>query len=284
MSWTAVSESVGSYLNVGGIYRAEGVFFDAAQGIGEDLILGDDSEKLSGSLWYRRAELGRSQVLFSFGDQSFGTGFLTFNSSDKLFFSWPDASYSQRVLYTIEGLTDTESWHHLLWSFDLSDTSKRHFLLDGIDAGGTWVTYLSGAMNFQNRSGSTFKTTLIGRTSNHATPTRNRGDLSEFWLAPGEYIDLSSDANLAIFRSGEGWPRGLGDQGEAPTGSPVPIYMRLRPADPGRNDGTSINCKVYGEDTSNDNPVLGSVSPSTTNPNSTENSWSAQTESSPGWS
>lgn len=55
-------------------------------------------------------------------------------------------------------------------------------------------------------------------------------DLADFWLAPGQFIDFSIEANRRKFISAEGKPVDLGADGSTPTGTAPAIFFRRDPS------------------------------------------------------
>ena len=64
------------------------------------------------------------------------------------------------------------------------------------------------------------------------------GDLADFWLDPGTYIDLSDPANRRKFRDASGNPVYLGADGSKPTGTAPDIFLSGNTEDWHTNKGT----------------------------------------------
>jgi len=100
-------------------------------------------------------------------------------------------------------------------SIDLSDTGKRHVYVNGAAASVTWTTYTDSLMSFESTS-----PTIIGNGY--------RGNLSDIYFAPNQYIDLSVSANLAKFLTSSGYPADKGATGSLATGTAPFIYLTRR--------------------------------------------------------
>lgn len=84
------------------------------------------------------------------------------------------------------------------------------------------------------------------------------GDVAEFWIAPGQYLDFSVEANRRKFTDADGKPISKGADGSLPTGTAPAIFLS-------KNNGDAIpftqNRGAGGALT-----VTGSVSDATTSP------------------
>ena len=130
-------------------------------------------------------------------------------------------------------------------AFDLTNTSNRAVLIDGVDAGGTWNTYTNDDVDFTQNANN------IGAS---AIPNYYlQGDLSDFWFNDS-YIDLSS--SNPFYDTDTSKPKNLGGDGSTPTGSSPLVYLPLRGNDAGNNKGTG------GDFTVNSGPYTGARGPS----------------------
>lgn len=111
----------------------------------------------------------------------------------------------------------TSAWQHVLFSYDLSDTGKRHVYINDVTDGGAWTTYTNATQDF------TESDYAIG--ANTGGTSKFNGDMAEFWFEDGVYIDFSNSANRRLFISAAGKPVNLGTTGQTPTGSSPLIYL-----------------------------------------------------------
>lgn len=123
----------------------------------------------------------------------------------------------------------TGTWYHMLASWDLA-SSTTHFYLNDVDRKN--VT-----------AGPTNRTVPLGSTDQWSVgtypPVDGGGDLqdggiAELYFAPGQYLDLSVEANRRKFISSGGKPVNLGATGSVPTGTAPLIYLHL-------DDGETAN-------------------------------------------
>ena len=97
----------------------------------------------------------------------------------------------------------------------------------------------------------------IGGDSNAGN--KMNGPLAELYLAPGQFLDFSVEANRRKFRDANGWPKFLGHNGSRPTGTAPLVYCGLRDgeavADFATNRGTGGNYTITGTlDTASSSP------------------------------
>lgn len=140
-------------------------------------------------------------------------------------------------------ISDTTNWHHLLFSFDLADTNKRHVYIDDTLESMTWSTYTNTNIDFAPAT----PNYLIGA---RAGGDYFQGDLSEVWLDIGTYMDFSVVSNRRKFRTSGGLPKDLGANGELPTGSSPEIYL----ANGRTQTGTTAAFTAFNSPTAVDGP------------------------------
>lgn len=142
--------------------------------------------------------------------------------------------------------------YDLTISVDLSDTSKRHVMLNGQSLAMTWGTYTNDSIQFSISSTPTYR---IG--NNAANTGYVNGKLGNVFFHTS-YIDLSQASNLAKFVTGTGIdakPVDLGANGELPTGTSPLIYLPMYGNNAGKNYGTG------GDFTVNSGPYTGARGP-----------------------
>ncbi len=196
-----------------------------------------DSTKWSGSVWLR-LNSSLHQVLL---DDDDGTGFyIDLDSTFGFEIIGNDLDNGPEVLRIRGPIIQNLSagWHHIMWSLDLSDVNKRHIYVDGVDQLLSAPTYnTSGVIDF------TRPATRVGR----GAANRLNGDIADFWVDFGTYIDLSVEANRRKFISDTGMPMYLGPNGSIPTGSPPDIFLSGDTADWHTNKGTGGGFTENGE-------------------------------------
>lgn len=215
------------------VYTAQGVNFDGTNDYlsrGADLTGNADSKLWSGSFWWRRAATGFSWVYHGNGGAAGAqTWHILFNVSEQVAFSAENAAGAGILSITTSAIADTTNWHHVMWSFDLANASNRHVYVDGV-SDITVATYTDDTMNFTETNH------FIGARTDAAQ--KYNGDLADFWVAPGQYIDLSQAANRLKFYGPTGGAVDLGSDGATPTATAPRVYFSGATVDWHTNKGT----------------------------------------------
>lgn len=132
--------------------------------------------------------------------------------------------------------------HSLQFSFDMTDPSKRHVVVDGVEITGlTWASYSNDNIDF---TVTTVGVGVDGGIGNRYVD----GSVGDVYFDTS-YVDLST-AN-PFYDADTGKPEFLGVFGELPTGSAPLIYLPMRPDNAGDNRGTG------GDFTVSSGPFLG---------------------------
>lgn len=110
------------------------------------------------------------------------------------------------------------AWHHYIYSFNLTDTNKRHLYVDNVLRSPSYTAYVASVLDYSRPDHS------IGAEVNGASKVN--GELADVWVNNGvsSYLDLSVLDNLRKFISGNGKPVYLGADGSLPTGT-APIMF-----------------------------------------------------------
>jgi len=160
-------------------------------------------------------------------------------------FSWDLSNRLQMTLTGGSGVWSIQSnltyaagaaYRTVLASWDLSQpTSAESFIyIDDASDKGTETTYTSGTVDWSapdNWAVSAENTTTFTSKWN--------GALAELYLAPGQYLDFSIEANRRKFIRADGKPVFLGHDGSRPTGVAPLIYQRLRKGEAVANFATN---------------------------------------------
>lgn len=155
--------------------------------------------------------------------------------------------------YTLRAVAPVKTGrnYHLLISVDMSDSAKRHFVLNGNTSAATWSTYTNSNFAFSQTS------QTVGAGWNGSPGIWMDGKIGNLWFN-NSYIDLSNASNLAKFVTGTGIdakPVSLGANGELPTGTSPLIYLPMYGNNAGKNYGTG------GDFTVNSGPYPGARGP-----------------------
>ncbi len=138
--------------------------------------------------------------------------------------------------------------YQIVFSCDLTDTNKRHLIVNGTSVSPTWATYSNTNIDL-----TTSDYSVGARTT---TPTWD-GRLGNVFFHTS-YIDLSVPANLAKFVTGTGIdakPVDMGANGELPLGVQPLIYLPMYGNNAGKNYGSG------GDFTVNSGPYTGARGP-----------------------
>lgn len=130
-------------------------------------------------------------------------------------------------------------WYHVLFSVDLSDTSKRHLYVNDASDLDQIVTYdTSGTIDF------IMDNAVVGATNSGSSAFS--GDVADLWIDFGTYIDFSIEANRRKFIDANGDPVYLGASGNLPTGTAPDIFLSGDTATWHTNKGTGGGFTVNG--------------------------------------
>lgn len=116
--------------------------------------------------------------------------------------------------------TQDSLWKHIMVSFDLTDTAKRHFYVNGSAASSSWLAYTNDTIALDGNA------IFAGQSVSGSTVLNKHPNLRlyDFWLDFGRYTDFSDSANRLKFYDG-GDSINLGPDGSAPFGAAPDIFM-----------------------------------------------------------
>ena len=186
-----------------------GTQYDSGQKYQEDSAQGSaNTKQITASLWFKPDSSQANSVQR-----------LWYNIAVLHAVSLPQASaYTAVYNANHHDLRDDETWptddawHHLMFSVDVTDSSKYHLYLDGVDVVATHV-FSAGDIRMD-----------FALVFGAASGAGMNGGYSEWWW-DDSYMDLSVEANRSKFRSVAGVPAYLGATGELPTGSTPKYYF-----------------------------------------------------------
>lgn len=196
-------------------FAAAAATFDGADYLarGGDLT-GDADGKLGFfSVWFKRTRTGAQEHII--GTDPPGDGFTVFfNTSDELVVN--GYSVGGTILLNIKSIatvTDT-AWHHVMASWDMADTAKRHLYLDGVDSINP-ITYTDASIEYTQTDW------RIGTRGDSFGAWQ--GCLTELFF-DNKYLDLSISGNRDKLYSA-GHPVDPGATGSLPIGTQPLIYI-----------------------------------------------------------
>ena len=132
------------------------------------------------------------------------------------------------VFSTVDTFLASATWRHVLAAWDVS-TGTMQLYVDDADS----VTGASSTNTTHDYTGAD-----AGIGANPDGTSKLNGCLAELYFAPGQYLDISIEANRRKFIKADGTPAPLGD-GSVPTGVAPLIYQRLRKGEAASNFATN---------------------------------------------
>ena len=180
-------------------------------------------------------------------DSSVGTfALVRQTSAGALIITAKNASGTTIVEATLTGYSIKDKWETHCITFDLTDTSKRAWLVDGVATSPTWSTYTNDTIDYTRA-----ESAIANQYGTGSGASGFKGTLSDLWF------DNSYTADLSVFYDTvTDKPKALGADGSTPTGSSPKVYLPLRGNDAGNNKGTG------GDYTVNSGPFTGARGPS----------------------
>ena len=134
---------------------------------------------------------------------------------------------SSTILNAVTGtILSVDNWYHVLFSFDMANSSNRYVYINDSADTTTWNTYTNATIDLTRTNH------RIGWGVAGPANQEFNGDMAEMWLDLGNYLDISSLSNREKFIDASGKPVDLGSDGSNPTStSPINIskwsYGRL---------------------------------------------------------
>ena len=191
-----------------------------------------DAKQATGSFWIRRnGGIGSAQQILR------GTGndfVLELLASNLLSINGDGVAADASLIDMENGTAIADSnWHHVLFSFDLTGsthTATGHIYIDDASDKGTVAAFTDiDDIDFSTR-------TTIGATQ---TPSNYfDGDIADFWIDFGTYLDFSNAGVRRKFIDANGRPVNLGADGSRPTGNKPDIFLAGDASDFSTNRGT----------------------------------------------
>lgn len=117
---------------------------------------------------------------------------------------------------TANTFTSSAVWYHVLASWDLA-TTTTHLYIDGVSDKVDTAGPTDDVIDYTSPNWG-----VGGATGGAAV---FKGAFSEFYFAPGEFLDFSVEANRRKFIGADGSPANLGPDGSKPTGTAPIIYL-----------------------------------------------------------
>ncbi len=231
-----------------------GVHFDGLSSLVNASMTSADSSLVTVSMWFKagQTQVNTQATFLECNPDSYSMKALWLSAGVlQMSFANPTGSPGGLDIFQLTGMSEPDyfdgAWHNWLVSANMSSSSPSGkigaMIVDGVDKTGTKNSFGSvpGVL------------TMTGLPFYIATDTfgdEYTGDMMEVWVMPGLNILTGSTiapADIAKFYDGA-CPVDLGTNGEIPTGSPPPIYLRRGPSDPASafltNQGTGGNFSI----------------------------------------
>lgn len=125
------------------------------------------------------------------------------------------------------------TWHHILLAWELDASPIVQLYVNGSSTGS-----FSGGPTALTVPWANTDSWWIGTFRNGPFGNFN-GGLAELYFAPGQYLDISVQANREKFRSAAGKPVSLGADGSTPTNTVPKIYLHLDDGEAAANFATN---------------------------------------------
>lgn len=185
---------------------------------GSNLAGVTDGKQYTCSVWVKPAVASNGSIRSLFEIDTGGGAFrvrLYKESSDEITFVARNAAGTTIVqgANTNKVVSTSGIWYHVFVSVDLTDTGKRHLMINGADCRvSDWITYTNDDMDILASQQN------VG--SNPSATEQYQGAYSELW------VDDVYVADVTKFRcASSGRPVDLGATGSVPTGSVPAIYL-----------------------------------------------------------
>ncbi len=171
----------------------------------------------SGSFWINHDGSGGTQVVYD--KRQSGADDLRVDidliSNELRFLAQNSASTT--VLDMRSNTLTSDTWHHVMYSFDLTNAANRHIYIDNVSDIQTVTTYNTAETIDFSAVNEGLGGDAIGGTAKYT------GLFSDFWMDFGTYIDLSDAQNRKKFYNAG--PVDLGAAGTGPTGTAPDIFL-----------------------------------------------------------
>jgi hypothetical protein len=205
-------------------------------------LVGVTSNKtLSASFFFRASAVGSVFVLFDSGHSSGASGFrISVNASNQIVLAFFNSS-SIPILQatTTSASIAANTWYHVCFSVDMSNSANRSVYVNGTSITTTWSTYSNNDLPLAD----VINLMIDGLSS--TLGNTNQTLMSEFYLN-NSYVDFTQEANRLKFRDAFGNPVDLTQQIEDAAIPNPAIYMRFPPTAFGTNSGTGGDFTVNG--------------------------------------
>jgi hypothetical protein len=183
---------------------------------------------ITGSFWFKKnGKDGQHSEIFLIGTAATLRFEIAFLSTNKVrIFGRNNSGSTILNIETSTSVTADGTWHHILFSIDLANTTSDIYLDGSSDQ-----TATTRANDFLDTD---YGETYVGQ--NEVGSSRASFEVADFWIYFGQYFDLSVSANRLKWRTAGGRSAYLGARGELPVGSNPHLFLS--------NNAASFNLNV----------------------------------------
>jgi hypothetical protein len=238
---------------VSAAYTANATAFDGSSDYmtkAGDMTGAANSKIILCSLWFKFVHQTASRQLLIVDKFAFRVN-LQITSADKFEMLFQSSAGANVVGFNGTSALSTETWHHVITSFDSSSSSNRAIYIDGSSASGSWWAYTDSAIMLASVTGWSIA------SGYESWQAKLQGSLCELWFSGFEtsWFDITNASNLAKFRTAGGKPENLGATGTCGGALTQPlIYLKNDYTSFGTNSGSGGNFTANSTPYSSDTP------------------------------
>ena len=137
-------------------------------------------------------------------------------------------------LQTSTAYTNSATWRHFLFSWDLASTAGHLYVNDSDDLNSGLNVLTNDSVDYASETN-----WQIGASGISAGSNKFDGCIAELYFAPGQYLDFSVTNNRRRFITSSLKPVYLGKDGAGPTGTAPLVYLHLDPSEALTNFATN---------------------------------------------
>lgn len=226
----------------GGGYTANAVNFEEGEWLGAYNATGITNTKtLLTSFWFTiHTDRNRRQTMWRAAQGSAtggsNTRFRLNTSTNNISFALRNPGGSNVLAGASSFSWSVDTWYHLLFSCDLSDSGKRYLYIDDSAQSPSYTTYTNDVWDANQY----WAIAARPDDSEHLD-----GCLADTFIT-NEYLDISVESNRRKFIDASGNPVDLGSDGSTPTGTQPLFFFKSAYGSAGTNSGSEGNFSVNG--------------------------------------
>lgn len=152
-----------------------------------------------------------------------GSVLIQFTAANKIEFQIWDGVAANAFVFETSAIIASATWRHIVSSWDCNygaGLKKAKIMIDGV-ADCTITNDVTVGFNVD------YTVADWAVLATNAGASKFDGCLADLLFDDTAYLDVSQAANLALFRSSDGKPINLGDNGELPLGTTPIVFQRV---------------------------------------------------------